>query len=210
MKPRKASLAGVATLGLLVGTDLWAEPLSPLTFHAGFEDALQAIGATGPVEPVSVTGTVQYAAGKVGRALVTGGDAAYLKYPVTGLVRPTQGTVAMWVNAEEWPPDEQAFHILFETEGPGWVVLYKFWNGGLLMLTGMDKSHYTSAFWEAGDVPRDGWHHLAGTWSRERIAFYFDGKLLRETPFPAPGTQRELPPGRWRLGEAAHQPHADR
>ena len=202
---RACIAAGLLATCFLARTGLWAGPLSPVTFQADFEDTLQAVGPHGPVAPLSVTGKVEYAPGKVGKALVVGGDAAQLTYPVEGLVRPTQGTVEMWVSAADWPQDEQAFHVFFETEGPGWLVLYKFWNGGLLTLTGMDKSHFTSAFWETGDVPREGWHHLAGTWSRERVAFYFDGKQIKETPFPS--LPQELR-GAFKLGDGGWgKPH---
>ncbi len=81
-----------ACLGVTAGP--WAAPLSPLTFHAGFEDTREAAGTPGRVAPVTVAGTVACVPGKVGKAPVVGGDAAQLQYPVAGLVRPTQGTVA--------------------------------------------------------------------------------------------------------------------
>jgi len=92
---------------------------SPVLFQASFEDTLDAVGAGGPVKPLEVKGRVEYRPGKVGRALLCGGDAALVKYPVAGTVRPTQGTIEMWVQAVDWPEGEQAFHVFFETEGPG-------------------------------------------------------------------------------------------
>jgi hypothetical protein len=180
--------------------------VSPLIFHASFDDTLDAIGAAGPVKPVEITGKVEYRDGKLGRALLCGGDAALLKYPVAGHVRPGQGTVEMWVQTVDWPPDEQAFHVFCETEGPGWLVLYKFWTGGLLMLSGTDHEHYGSAWWEGGTLSLGAWHHLAGVWAKSHLAIYVDGVLKKRSTLPP------LPPtlaGRFTIGDAGWgKPHA--
>lgn len=179
---------------------------SPLTFSASFEGTVVGDSAGRPVPPAAVSGKVEYQPGKVGQALVVGGDAAQLKFPVRGLVRPTQGTVAMWVRTLDWPADEQAFHVFFETEGPGWLLLYRFYTGGLSMLTGLDRGHYAGAFWQQGDVPREGWHHLAGTWRRERVKLFLDGKLVQERPYSF--MPRALT-GNFHLGDDGwHTPHA--
>lgn len=205
MPSRRTLLTGVLVLLGAVAT-LNAAPLSPVTFSVGFDNTLEATGLSGPLQPSAVSGKVEYRPGKAGQALVVGGDAAELKFPVRGVVRPTQGTIEMWVKALDWPTDEQSFHVFFETEGPGWLLLYRFYTGGLAMLTGLDKAHYASAFWQQGDVPPDGWHHLAGSWCRQRVKLYLDGKLVEETPYPL--MPRELT-GAFHLGDDGwHTPHA--
>lgn len=191
--------SAICVLLLLAGgLAVAADQPSPLLFHAAYDGTLTARDEAGAVEPVEVTGKVEYRPGKAGQALLCGGDAANVKYPVAQHVRPTQGTVEMWAQAVDWPADEQAFHVLFETEGPGWLVLYKFYTGGWLMLTGIDHGHYTSAFAEQQSVQNAEWHHWAGTWAKEKQAVYMDGKLLKDTPLPA------LPPelqGWFRIGD---------
>lgn len=160
-------------------------PASTVLFHASFDDTLEAESTRGAVKPAQVDGKVEYRAGKVGRALLCGGDAANLKYPVEGNVRPRQGTVMMWVQAVDWPEGEQAFHVFFETDGPGWLVLYKFWTSGLLMLSGIDQAHYSSAYHETYSINNGEWHHLAGTWKKDRLAFFDNGKLIRSHSLPS-------------------------
>lgn len=164
---------------------LAAETPSPLIFHASYDGSVNGIDAKGTVAPLETTGKVEYRPGKVGEALLCGGDAAEVKYPVVGHVRPTQGTVSLWAQAVDWPADEQAFHVLFETQGPGWLVLYKFFTGGWLMLTGIDSSHYSSAWAENYAVNNGDWHHFAGTWAKDRAAIYVDGKLVKDSPMPS-------------------------
>jgi len=178
MRKRGRATSPLLTLFLLARciSCLQAGEPSPVLFHASFDDTLEARGARGVVSPAQVTGKVEFRAGKVGKALLCGGDAALVKYPVEGNIHPVQGTVMMWVQAVDWHPDEQAFHVFFETEGPGWLVLYKFWDGGFLMLSGADHEHYSSA-WDKGFSIRNGeWHHLAGVWQKERLELYVDGK----------------------------------
>ncbi|MBI2302783.1 MAG: LamG domain-containing protein [Armatimonadetes bacterium] len=183
-------------LTFLAASCLAAAP-DPLLFRATFDDTADAATPAGAVKPLQVFGRAEYRDGKFGRALVVGGDGAQVTYPMAGNVRPSQGTISMWVNPIDWPADEQAFHIFFETEGPGWLVLYKFWNGGLLFLSGTDHAHYSSAFWVPGALG-PGWHHLAGTWEQRRLRFYLDGVKQAESALPG------LPPeltGWFRIGD---------
>ena len=75
MRLHSRLLTGVLALLGTVGT-LIAAPPSPLLFRASFDGSLVATGPDGPVRPVAVSGKVEYRPGKVGQALVVGGDAA--------------------------------------------------------------------------------------------------------------------------------------
>lgn len=166
-------------LCLMVPAARAGQPSPTVMFHASFDDTLDAVGVRGMVKPLAVEGKVEYRDGKVGRALLCGGDGAMLKYSIEGNVRASEGTVEMWVQAVDWPADEQAFHVFFETEGPGWLLLYKFCEGGLAMLSGLDNEHYGTA-WQRDFVFKNGeWRHLAGVWKKDRLALFVDGVLKK-------------------------------
>ena len=175
----------VLIFGLLCRLAVAAEGPAPIIFHAPFDGSLTGTDENGAVQPMEVTGKVEYRPGRTGQALLCGGDGAEVKYPVLGHVRASQGTVSLWAQAVDWPADEQCFHVLFETQGPGWLVLYKFWNGGWLFLSGIDQGHYGSAFAETYAVKNGDWHHFAGVWSQGKLGFYVDGKLAKDSPLPA-------------------------
>jgi len=169
----------------LASTNALSAPLSTL-FEASFNGSLDATDAHGAVKPLSVEGKVAYAPGRTGQALICGGDGALVKYAVNGHMAMSQGTIEMWMKAVDWPKDEQAYHVFFETEGPGWLLLYKFWTGGASFLSGVDHTHtYAFAQWPDCTPLTDGqWHHLAGVWERTRLAFYVDGVLKKQIEAP--------------------------
>ncbi|MEI6502378.1 MAG: glycoside hydrolase domain-containing protein, partial [Armatimonadota bacterium] len=65
-------------------------------------------------------------------------------------------------------------------------------------LSSLDQAHYGSAWAEQYAVKNGDWHHYAGVWSRDKLAFYVDGKLLKDSPLPA--LPQELA-GWFRLGD---------
>jgi len=182
-------------------------PDSLVLFEAPFNGSVDGVDANGPVKPLAVEGKVSYAEGRAGaKALVCGGDGALVKYPVDGHVLASQGTIEMWVKAADWPKGEQAFHIFFETQGPGWLVLYKFWSPDtIIMLSGVDQAHYGSAMLNSDPLIDGQWHHLAGVWGRERLALYVDGAL--KSTSAGPGLPQSLA-GWFYLGDAPwSKPH---
>jgi len=176
----------IITLGLavLAGIACAQEELpTPLVFHAGFEGTVEA-AARGNGSPVRVEGPVQYRPGKVGQALLAGDGGALLFYETAGNLRRSGGTVEMWVCPLDWTGAEDTFHSFMEAENPGWLVLYRYYQGGILTLMGTDGAHYRAASgprirWTAGE-----WHHLAGTWRASGLAVYVDGERAGFAPNP--------------------------
>lgn len=166
----------VAALCLLLVTVLHAAPLTPpLIFHASFDGTTDAV-ATGDGKALTIDGPVAYRPGKVGQALLCGEGGAAIHYATAGNLRAAGGTIEMWVCPLDWTGKEDEFHVFLEAVDPGWLVLYRYYQGGILTLTGTDQSHYTSAAspsinWKPGE-----WHHLAGTWRARRLEIYIDGK----------------------------------
>ncbi len=116
----------------------------PMTFHAPFDGTLTA-NALGQGEPESVEGTIEYRPGKVGQALLCGEGGALAHYMTEGNLRKSCGTVEMWICPLDWTGEADEFHSFFETKDPGWLVLYRYYQGGLLMLMGSDGATYRAA-----------------------------------------------------------------
>lgn len=181
----------------LCGISHAAELPFPLTFHAAFDGSLDA-EAAGSGAPLQVDGPVEFRAGKVGEALLVGDGGAAVWYASAGNARSRSGTIEMWVCPLDWTGEEDEFHVFFEALDPGWLVFYRYYQGGILTLTGPDNGHYTSAasppiHWKPGE-----WHHLAGVWRGTALEVYIDGKLAGSSPNP---NLPEVLASRFRLGD---------
>jgi hypothetical protein len=88
--------------------------------------------------------------------------------------------------------------VFLEAKDPGWLVFYRYYQGGILTLMGSDARTYRSAAgprfqWTPGE-----WHHLAGTWRKAGLEVYVDGKKAGFCPDP-PMPQQFAPT--FRLGD---------
>jgi len=163
-------------LGILLGASLAGAQglVPPLTFHASFDGTLDAVAAGGGT-PVKVEGPVEYRPGKVGQALLCGEGGALAYYAAAGNLRTAAGTVEMWVCPLDWTGEKDEFHVFLESQDPGWLVFYRYYQGGILTLLGTSAGVYRSAasppiHWTPGE-----WHHLAGTWRTSGLEVYIDG-----------------------------------
>src|SRR5690606_38483250 len=85
----------------------------------------------------------------------------------------------MWVCPQDWDGAEEQFHVFFDARGQGALYLYKYYQGGLLMLAApAQQGPYFSARAEIKDWKPGQWHFIAGTWSPSQNAVYVDGKLI--------------------------------
>jgi len=165
----------LACLCLLALATHAADLTPPLTFRASFDSTIDA-QARGEGKPVKVEGPVEYRPGKVGQALLCGEGGAAAQYATAGNLRAAAGTVEMWVCPLDWTGEEDEFHVFLEALDPGWLVLYRYYQGGILTLMGTEPGHYRTAsgpqiHWKPGE-----WHHLAGTWRAARLEVYVDGQ----------------------------------
>ena len=160
----------------LLAAFAFAEDLTPpLTFHASFDGTPEA-RARGDGKPVKVDGTAEYRPGKVGQALLCGEGGAAVWYASASNLRAAAGTVELWVCPLDWTGEEDEFHVFLEALTPGWLVFYRYYQGGILTLLGSDAAQYRCAagpqiHWKPGE-----WHHLAGTWRARRLEVFVDGK----------------------------------
>jgi hypothetical protein len=169
------SVLGVMALLLAAGVRAQEAPQPPLCFHAGFDGTVDAVAA-GQGKPLTVTGPVEFRPGKVGQALLCGDGGAALQYATSGNLPTDSGTVEMWVCPLDWTGAEDTFHVFLEARDPGWLVFYRYYQGGILTLVGATPQSYVSAAsvpirWVPGE-----WHHLAGTWRGSRLEVYVDGQ----------------------------------
>ncbi len=159
------------------------EPVPPLIFHAPMDGSVEAM-AVGNGSPTEVEGAVEFREGKIGQALLAGDGGALVHYQTAQNVMRTGGTVAMWVRPLDWTDAAGTFHSFFEVKDPGWLVLYRYYQGGILTLMGSGGRDYRTAFarnlgWEPGQ-----WHHIAGTWRPSGIEVYIDGEREGFAPRP--------------------------
>ena len=159
------------------------EPSPFLTFHASFDGTLDAV-SRGDGKPLQVDGEVAYRPGKVGQALLCGEGGAAVWYSTARALRAPAGTVEMWVCPLDWTGEEDEFHVFLEALNPGWLVFYRYYQGGILTLMGTDSQHYRSAagpqiHWKPGE-----WHHLAGTWRATGLEVFVDGQRAGSCPEP--------------------------
>jgi len=166
------------------------QPDQGLLFRAAFDGSLEAYSLGGVGAPMGVTGPgATFAEGRFGQALLCGSEQARVQYQTAGNVMPPSGTISLWVKPLNWTPDDGNFHVFFESGsdgGPtGWLLLYKYFMGGQLLLRYADEQQRVGMAtaqdlgWQAGE-----WHHLAGTWSPEALRLYVDGELVAAAPAP--------------------------
>lgn len=157
-------------------------------FTLDFSDGSNAIDAQGKKIPASVEGSFTLQNTPHGKAMLSGPGAGYLHFPAKGIINPQSGTVEMWVSPLDWNGAEQKYHVFFDARGLGDLYLYKYYQGGLLMLSAPQSGgpYYAASAdiqaWKPGQ-----WHFIAGTWSPFGTSVYVDGKLVNTT------TSIELP-----------------
>lgn len=143
-----------------------------------FEDGFDGVGKSGPID-AKLEGKPELVDGKFGKAMKSGPSTGYLHFPTKDVVFKESGTVEMWVCPVDWDGTEEKFHAFFDARDDGALYLYKYYQGGLLMLTCPNiAGPYNSASapiatWKPGQ-----WHHIAGTWSPTRQCVYVDGKRI--------------------------------
>lgn len=59
--------------------------------------------------------------------------------------RAAAGSIEMWVCPLDWTGKEDEFHVFLEALDPGWLVFYRYYQGGILTLMGTSGSQYRSA-----------------------------------------------------------------
>ena len=199
MRCRHALMAA----GLLAAASVpGAQPKPTLVLE--FEDGFDGQGLDGTVA-ATAEGQPELTDGRFGKALLSGPGTGYLYFPTNGLVDLNRGTVEMWVCPVDWDGTEEKFHVFFDVRGEGALYLYKYYQGGLLMLSCPNITgpyHSASAdikAWKPGE-----WHHIAGTWREAKQSVYVDGKPIGTT---TPALPTSLEPT-FRIGD--HPWHIER
>jgi len=139
----------------------------------------------GELVPGNLEGTFISEDSPHGKAMLSGPNSGYLYFPAENAVNPQSGTVEMWVCPQDWNGTEQQFHVFFNARGQGMLYLYKYYQGGLLMLSAptFNGPYFSTSAnidtWQPGQ-----WHFIAGTWSSTRNAVYVDGTLVSTSSSP--------------------------
>ncbi|OQA78228.1 MAG: hypothetical protein BWY31_04377 [Lentisphaerae bacterium ADurb.Bin242] len=183
MKKRFIPVLAMLSLGIL-GAEV--KPVISIDFEDGFD----AKTPNGKI-PAKTDGNPRLVPGKFGKALESGPGTGYLEYPHRNLINGKSGSVEMWIKRVGWKPDDNEFHVFFETlDGKGWLVFYKFSAGSkMFMLSGFNRSgQFTFGPYATGYNHRDrfaghkspqewgdDWAHFVGVWSEEGNTVYLNG-----------------------------------
>lgn len=162
------------------------KPVISIDFENGFE----AKTPNGKIQ-AKTDGNPRLVPGKFGKALESGPATGYLEYSHRNLINGKAGSVEMWIKRVGWKPDDNEFHVFFETlDGNGWLVFYKFSAGSkMFMLSGFNRSNqFTFGPYTTGYNHRDrfanhkstqewgeDWAHFVGVWSEEGNTTYLNG-----------------------------------
>lgn len=187
--------SGLASTIVLLALTLFAAPLaaqpegvtpSGLTFHASFEDGLDADFAAGG-GAATPEGAPEIVEGHSGRGLAVGdlGGSAGVWYPAPGNFSLERGSISMWVQPVNWRGDERGNRLFLNArpDPAGLLCFYKYTNTtwGLTLLVDPDGTQRskTYAYQQINDWEPGQWHHIAATWCRyEGVALYIDGEQV--------------------------------
>ena len=162
-----------------------------LLFHASFDGTVDAWSLSGRGEPAQIIGKEpQFAPGRAdGQAFISGHSETLVHYPTAGNLLAESGTVSLWIQPVNWTPDDGHFHSFFESGSDsgqnGWLILYKYFEHGWLLLRYADErrnvgtARHADFHWEPGQ-----WQHLAATWARNELKLYVNGELVGTAPQP--------------------------
>lgn len=182
-----------------------------LLFHAPFDGALEAYSLGGAGTPVTVDGPAPaFVPGRFGQALVAGAEQTLVHYATAGNVFPRSGTVSLWINPQNWSPDDNNFHSFFESGSidgnNGWLILYKYYQNSWLLLRYADEEQQVGmASYQCPAWPEGEWRHLAATWAENALRLYVDGEMVAQAANPlVAGTLADT----FRVGDNGwHVPH---
>jgi len=184
----KSTFVLVALCMGVLYTQAHAQQAPKPVFTLDFSKGMSATGAAGQKIPARLEGTFITQDSPHGKAMRSGPGAGYLHFPAKNIINPKSGTVEMWVSPLDWDGSEDKFHVFFDARGQGSIYLYKYYQGGLKILTAPKAGGpYYSVNADIKNWKPGQWHFIAGTWSQSRLAVYVDGKLVKSA------TQLSLP-----------------
>ncbi|MCD6361557.1 MAG: LamG domain-containing protein, partial [Armatimonadetes bacterium] len=158
-----------------------------LLFYADFDGDAEADYAAGDAS-VTVNGQVRFIEGRVGQAVVVGGD-NWLSYPAAAALDARRGSIEFWVSPVDWDGrDNTDSHFFVGAAGADRIFIYKFarWRHFTFHCRAAGVERYESLragiyTWRPGE-----WHHAVVTWDRAIMRIYLDGELKAEASIPAP------------------------
>jgi len=166
-------------------------------FYAPFEGSLTAEIAAGGERPVGDRlSAVEYVAGVIGRAVVTGTSMEDLvAYPVAGHLNERRGVLSLWFRPVDGRSGDAQPHVVFSIGGR--LLFYHYWEGQSFCFWWMNGS---TVLWGPGylyeTVTPDQWQHVVASWADGKCTIYWNGKPRAE----AVDMPVEVPP--WTEGEA--------
>ena len=167
-----------------------------LTFHAPFENTVDAQTAAGNARPIVAEGA-RFAPGLVGQALVASGS-LNLAYHFAKNLSKDEGAITLWAcSLPERKPwrgilvSDDLFASDLQREIPGSLAMWLQCNGGSTGLFTLWPLGFQQGLgrWAERD-----WHHLAACWRRgEEAAFYVNGREVARAGGPHAAWGTDVP-----------------
>jgi hypothetical protein len=174
-----------------------------LLFHVSYNGQTEkADYAAGEAESLNFARTLQYlqAPGVISAGFQTL-DNERCDYAMPGNFDPRQGSLSLWVRAENWRPTDMRGYAFFVAEIPGKykLLLSKPATEAVLALeiTGAAPVKSPVLNWQPTE-----WHQVVVTWNAESLTLYVDGGLVGEAkgaafPAPEPAGSFSVNPNNW-------------
>ena len=130
--------------------------------------------------PADSTDTSWTKDGRIGGALLLGGDPARLDLPALGTFYKRGFTLAAWVNEAVSGQGDAAIVGTWTLEGSGGPMLWIDGSGVLRLTLNQRVANYLDSGYV---LPAGEWHHVAATYDGTTARLYVDGKLAASLPF---------------------------
>jgi hypothetical protein len=126
-----------------------------------------------------IKGSLSFAPGKVGSALLIGGEQkALVEFQGTKYIDPKQGTITFWVKPVDWDsskePNASAFHFFRLLNN---AFLYRVWKDSVSFYCNFPDDKVYQLYTAGLPLRKGQWAHVAVSWLDNNLKIYANGEL---------------------------------
>lgn len=154
------------------------EETDSLIFSLDFENGLLTHDSESP----SMAGDINFTSGISGEGICFGRYDT-LQYLANGNINHSEGSLSVWIKPN-WEPGHNLYKILYYGRNPKHFEMHVDENSLVafgLNSASMQEKQIKVAFGDASYWGKGDWHHIAYSWSSEKISLYIDGYLMEST-----------------------------
>lgn len=187
---RKDSIVGIVTIGSAGTMSSQLETAVANIAHFDEASGTVSLDASGNDNNGTVSGA-QWRTGsecKIGGCLLFNGTNAYVEFVDNVILRPKQLTVEAWFNTQNKnlyqailsKKDASDFAITMNYTNPLYVACQSNAICFQINLIGdaSTQDNYIKVDYPVSNISNNTWHHIVGTYDRQTLKLYFDGKLV--------------------------------